>query len=207
MSRSARPTTCPKENVAGVSVTLTVWCSSHWSRSGPSSKPHTGFTVSRLHQYGTVMCYLISTPSSHKRVFGKHSQSSCRLGQRVQDVQRLCPNITACKYHYFQSFTRDVQTTTCLDPLVLCRFSHRGLMGYRSPLPVLGMVLLRGSNSFSTMYMQDGERVSLPTSSHQDQSRADPQASNPGLPTGKQPGTAKRSAYNRSSIRTNATGK
>ena len=28
--------------VAGVAVTLTVWCSSHWSRSGPSSKPHTG---------------------------------------------------------------------------------------------------------------------------------------------------------------------
>ena len=42
MSRVARPTTCPKEYVAGVSVTLTVWCSSHWSRSGPSSKPHTG---------------------------------------------------------------------------------------------------------------------------------------------------------------------
>ena len=42
MSRAARPTTCPKEYVAGVSVTLTVWCSSHWSRSGPSSKPHTG---------------------------------------------------------------------------------------------------------------------------------------------------------------------
>ena len=42
MSRAARPTTWPKGYVAGVPVTLTVWCSSHWSRSGPSSKPHTG---------------------------------------------------------------------------------------------------------------------------------------------------------------------
>ncbi len=41
MSRAARPTTCPKGCVAGVPVTLTVWCSFHWSRSGPSSKPHT----------------------------------------------------------------------------------------------------------------------------------------------------------------------
>ena len=39
MSRAARPTTCPKGCVAGVSVTLTIYCSSHCSRGGPSSKP------------------------------------------------------------------------------------------------------------------------------------------------------------------------
>ncbi len=50
MSRAARPTTCPKGYVAGVSVTLTVWCSSHWSRSGPFSRPHTGCVLGRASQ-------------------------------------------------------------------------------------------------------------------------------------------------------------
>ena len=36
----------------------------------------------------------------------------------------------------------DVQTTIFLDLLVVCRFLHRGLLMYSTPLPILRTVLL-----------------------------------------------------------------
>ena len=61
MVRVARPTTCPKGYAAGVSVTLKVWCSSHWSRRCPSGKPNTG-CASRGDSKGGAERHMIRRP-------------------------------------------------------------------------------------------------------------------------------------------------